>query len=40
MGIGTIQSVQEASMRQAGGDGHAVLKYVNDDEFNAVKTTL
>lgn len=37
MGIGTIQSVQEASMRQAGGDGHAVLKYVNDDEFNAVK---
>lgn len=37
MGIGTSQSIQEASMRQAGGDGHAALKYINDDEFNAIK---
>lgn len=37
MGIGTIQSLQVASMRQAGGDGHAVLKYIDDKEFDAVK---
>ncbi|MGV6937133.1 hypothetical protein ACWA2B_16925 [Paenibacillus sp. CMM36] len=24
-------------MRQVGGDGHAVLKYITDDEFNHVK---
>lgn len=37
LGIGTIESFQTATMRQAGGDGHALLKYITDDEFNRVK---
>ncbi|KNZ43164.1 ABC transporter permease [Acetobacterium bakii] len=37
LGIGTVKSLQEATMRQAGGDGHAVLKYISDDDFNKVK---
>jgi putative ABC transport system permease protein len=37
MGIGTVESLQQASMRQAGGDGHAVLKYINDKEFDNLK---
>jgi len=37
MGIGTVESIQQASMRQAGGDGHAILKYITDEEFNNVK---
>jgi len=37
MGIGTVESLQRASMRQAGGDGHAVLKYINDEEFDNIK---
>lgn len=37
LGIGTVESLQQASMRQAGGDGHAVLKYITDEEFNNVK---
>jgi putative ABC transport system permease protein len=34
---GTVESIQQATMRQAGGDGHAVLKYITDEEFNNVK---
>lgn len=37
MGIGTVESFQKATMRQAGGDGHAVLKYLSDDEFDHIK---
>jgi cell division protein FtsX len=37
LGIGTVESLQQAAMRQAGGDGHAVLKYITDEEFNNVK---
>ncbi|MEA4896456.1 MAG: ABC transporter permease, partial [Oscillospiraceae bacterium] len=37
MGIGTVESFQKATMRQAGGDGHAVLKYIGDDEFDHIK---
>ncbi|KAF6571368.1 MULTISPECIES: ABC transporter permease [Paenibacillus] len=37
MGIGAIENLQRATMRQVGGDGHAVLKYITDDEFNHVK---
>ncbi len=37
MGTGTVESLQKATMRQAGGDGHAVLKYITDEEFNHVK---
>ncbi|MGW8959353.1 ABC transporter permease [Paenibacillus sp. NPDC055715] len=37
MGLGTVDSMQRASMRQAGGDGHAVIKYINDEVFTKVK---
>lgn len=37
MGIGTVESLQRATMRQAGGDGHAVLKYMTQEQFDAVK---
>lgn len=37
MGIGTVESLQQATMRQAGGDGHAVLKYITDEEFDNIK---
>ncbi len=37
MGIGTVESMQQATMRQAGGDSHATLKYITDEEFNNVK---
>lgn len=37
MGIGTAESLQRATMRQAGGDGHAVLKYLTQEQFDAVK---
>ncbi|MCM1566709.1 MAG: FtsX-like permease family protein [Dehalobacter sp. 4CP] len=37
MGIGTVESIQQATMRQAGGDGHAVLKYITDEEYDNIK---
>lgn len=37
VGSGVVENMQKATMRQAGGDGMAVLKYINDEEYNAVK---
>ena len=37
MGSGTVESIQRATMRQAGGDGHAVLKYITQEQFDAVR---
>lgn len=37
MGLGTVESLQKATMRQAGGDGHAVLKYLTQQQYDAVK---
>ena len=37
LGIGTINALQINTMRQAGGDGHAVLKYIDDTVYEAVK---
>lgn len=37
MGMGTVESLQKAAMRQSGGDGHAILKYISDEEFNNIK---
>ncbi|MDD3363651.1 MAG: ABC transporter permease [Syntrophomonas sp.] len=37
MGMGTVESIQQATMRQAGSSGHAVLKYITDQEFEDVK---
>lgn len=38
MGLGAIESLQRATMRQAGGDGHAVIKYVTEEQFNQIRT--
>ncbi|NQX48487.1 ABC transporter permease [Paenibacillus tritici] len=38
MGLGTMESLQRATMRQAGGDGHATLKYLTDEEFEHIKS--
>ncbi|MHB0883936.1 FtsX-like permease family protein [Paenibacillus sp. SEL1] len=37
MGIGAMESFQQATMRQAGGLGQGYLKYINDEEFNHIK---
>lgn len=37
MGAGMIQNIQQSTLRQVGGDGHVVLKYIDDEQFNAVK---
>ncbi|KWX87812.1 hypothetical protein AMQ83_10780 [Paenibacillus riograndensis] len=37
MALGAVENFQRATMRQAGGDGHAVLKYINDEQFDRVK---
>jgi putative ABC transport system permease protein len=37
LGIGTVESLQKNTMRQAGGDGHAVLKYITDAEFEDIQ---
>ncbi|WP_010503630.1 ABC transporter permease [Paenibacillus elgii] len=37
MALGAVENVQRTTMRQAGGDGHGVLKYVTDEEFDHVK---
>lgn len=36
MGFGTVESMQRATMVMSGGDGHAVIKYVTDEEYTAV----
>ncbi|MGM1048840.1 MAG: ABC transporter permease [Bacillota bacterium] len=35
--IGMVENLQNQTLRQAGGDGHAVLKYITDEQYNAVK---
>ncbi|MTI48940.1 MAG: ABC transporter permease [Firmicutes bacterium] len=37
IGIGIIESFQNQTIRQAGGDGHAVLKYITDEQYNNMK---
>lgn len=36
MGFGAVESLQRASMTMTGGDGHASIKYVTDEEYDAV----
>ncbi len=38
VGSGMIENIQRQTMRQAGGDGMAVLKYITDEQYEAVKT--
>jgi len=37
VGSGMVENIQKQTMRQAGGDGMAVLKYITDEQFDAVK---
>lgn len=37
VGSGMIENLQRQTMRQAGGDGMAVLKYMTEEEYQAVK---
>lgn len=36
MGFGAVESMQRAAMIMSGGDGHVSIKYVTDEEYNAV----
>lgn len=36
MGLGAMESMQRAAMIMSGGDGHATIKYVTDEEYDAV----
>ncbi|AKL97320.1 ABC transport system permease protein [Clostridium aceticum] len=35
--MGMVESFQKHTVRQAGGDGHAVLKYITDEQYNNMK---
>ena len=37
VGSGMVENIQRQTMRQAGGDGMLVLKYITDEQYNAVK---
>ena len=37
IGTGTLETFQRQTLRQSGGDGHAVLKYITDEQYNDVK---
>ena len=37
MGLGAVDNMQQASMRQAGSAAHAALKYINNKEFSKIK---
>lgn len=38
MGFGAVESMQRAGMRMSGSDGHAAIKYVTEEQFDAVKS--
>lgn len=38
IGAGMVQSIQQQTVRQAGGDGHIVLKYITQEQYEAVRT--
>lgn len=37
IGMGIVETIQQNTMRQAGGSAHASLKYLTDEEFAALK---
>ncbi len=37
IGIGTAETLQSQTMRQAGTDGHAMLKYITNEQYNKIK---
>ena len=36
MGFGLAESIQRATMVMSGGDGHAAIKYVTDEEYEKI----
>ncbi len=36
MGFGLVESIQRATMVMSGGDGHAAIKYVTDEEYEKI----
>lgn len=37
IGTGIVESIQQQTIRQSGGDGHGVLKYITNEQYEAVK---
>lgn len=37
LALGTAETFQRQTIRQSGGDGHAVLKYITDEQYQSVK---
>ena len=37
VGSGLVENFQKQTMRQAGGDGMAVIKYITDEQFDTIK---
>lgn len=37
-GIGMMESIRMQTLRQSGGDGHIVLKYLSEDQYQKLKT--
>lgn len=37
IGIGAIETFEQQTMRQSGGSAHTVMKYITEEQFNAVK---
>ncbi len=37
IGIGMVESFQNQTMRQTGGSAHGTLKYITEEQFNAIK---
>lgn len=37
VGIGIIESIQQQTVKQVGGDGHIALKYLSEEQYQAVK---
>lgn len=37
IGEGIVSTIQMTTIRQSGGDGHAVLKYLSEEEYNTLK---
>lgn len=38
MGFGLVESIQRATMVMSGGDGHAAVKYVTDEEYEKISS--
>ncbi len=37
VGTGMVETIQQQTLRQVGGDGHVVLKYITDEQFEKIE---